>query len=151
MRCVKPWRPAGGALDRPSPFLYGTVLMKPLLHTGIALLYVWVSVGMTVATHYCGGEPVSAAVLEGAATDASCCCGEQEPMEGCCNTSITMLRLGDAHTAVSEGVTISTFSEQVAIQADQLPPEVPQTLAARLEWPPGTGGPTHILHCVLLI
>jgi hypothetical protein len=125
--------------------------MNSFLHIGMALVYVWVSVGMTVATHYCGGEPVSATVLEGSATDAPCCCGGQEPMEGCCSTSMTTLRVADAHTAVSEVVTIYSFSEQIAVQVDQLRLETPHTFSARLEWPPGTGGPTHILHCALLI
>lgn len=125
--------------------------MKVLLHIGIMFLYLWVSIGVTVATHYCAGEPFSSNMLDGAVADLTCCCGAQEMMENCCSTSITTLHLDDVHTLASASFSVSFHNEQIPVLADPLFLRTPAAFTATLERPPGTGNPTHLLHCVLLI
>lgn len=134
-----------------SPFLRTIRMMRTVLRTSISLLYLGVTVGMTVATHFCGGEPVSSNILDGTGEYTSCCCGDQEPMEGCCSTSITTLRVGDAHTSTSESFSVSFEFELIPAAQDPLFPIPPLIIPAELLHPPGPGAPTHILHCSLLI
>lgn len=125
--------------------------MRTLLQTGFALLYLWVTVGLTVATHFCGGEPVSATILNGVQKDNACCCGDQEPMGGCCSTSITTLRVGDVHTSAGESCVVQPGAEQLPTPVDPPSPGPSLFLPAKPTHPPGTHIPTHILHCSFLI
>ena len=125
--------------------------MKGVRHIGLLLLYLWVTVGLTVATHFCGGEPVSASLLAGTGQNAACCCGDEGEMEGCCNTSIATLRLEAEHTASSDLFVTSFDVEQIPSTEETLPPSAPSTSPAECGRPPGTSVPTHILACSLLI
>lgn len=125
--------------------------MKALRHTVLLLLYVWVTVGMTVATHFCAGEPVSAQALGGAEQGAVCCCGEADDMEGCCSTSVTTVRVEDAHTAAAGSFFAVFQAEALQATADALPPFAPSLLPAEVVRPPGSFIPSHILACSLLI
>jgi hypothetical protein len=115
------------------------------------LLYLWVTVGVTVATHFCGGEPVSATVMDGRIPDSACCCGEEGETDGCCSTSVTTLVLADAHTMVSGSFPVSVEAAKVASPVESFVPDSPQILPAEAVHPPGQGIPTHILTCSFLI
>lgn len=125
--------------------------MKAIRHISILLLYLWVMVGVSVATHFCAGEPVSASLLNGTEQGAACCCGGTEDMEGCCNTSVSTLRVDDAHTAV-----LDTFSPEFSVEfvpaaAVPLFAASPRLIPAELVHPPGSTVPAHLLDCALLI
>jgi hypothetical protein len=125
--------------------------MKAIQHISVLFLYLWVMVGISIGTHFCSGEPVSTRLLGGVEQPPACCCGDAEDMEGCCNTSVSTLRVDDAHTAV-----LDTFSPEFSVQF------VPALTAPRVAapafvtpaevvHPPGSTVPTHILDCSFLI
>lgn len=125
--------------------------MKTVLHIATALLYLWVTVGVTVATHFCGGEPVSASIVDGIRNDSACCCGDQEPMEGCCSTSVTTFQVGDVHTFAANDHTASFHAEHIPAPVDPTFPARPHISPVESIHPPGTGTPIHILCHSLLI
>ena len=125
--------------------------MRAARHITLLLLYLLVTVGMTVATHFCGGEPVSSDLLAGTEQNAGCCCGDEGQMDGCCSTSFATLRVDDAHTVSVEPLFASLHVEQIHAPADLLLPASPHVLATGLVRPPGTSVPTHLLDCSLLI
>jgi len=125
--------------------------MKTGRNIAILLLYLWVMVGMTVATHFCAGEPVSATLLAGKEQSAACCCGD-EPMEGCCSTSVTTMRVDDVHTSAAETpIAPLGISDQTPAIAGLLFSASPRVLPAEIVRPPGDSLPAHLLGCSLLI
>jgi hypothetical protein len=125
--------------------------MRVVRHITLVLLYVMVTVGMTVATHFCGGEPVSSSLLGGTERRAGCCCGDEGQMDGCCSTSIATLRVDDVHTVSGESLFVPLHVEQVLAPADRLLPASPHVSVAGLVRPPGSSVPTRLLTCSLLI
>ena len=125
--------------------------MRAVRHITLLLLYLLVTVGMTVATHFCGGEPVSWNFLDGTEQSAGCCCGDEGEMSGCCSTSIATLRVDDVHTVAGESLFAPLHVEQIHAPVDRPLPASPHVLAAGLVRPPGTSVPTHLLDCSLLI
>jgi len=124
--------------------------MKAARNIAILLLYLWVMVGMTVATHFCDGEPVSASLLAGTERSAACCCGD-EPMEGCCSTSVTTMCVDDVHTSVAGTFIAPLIVEQIAAFSGPLFPDSPRVLPAEIVRPPGDSILAHLLGCSLLI
>jgi hypothetical protein len=125
--------------------------MKTARHITVLLLYVLVTVGMTVATHFCAGEPVSANLLNGTEHSAPCCCGDQEDMEGCCSTSVSTLRVDDAHASATGFSSAVMQVEHLSPATDLVLPVAPSILPAEVVRPPGTAIPAHLLDCSFLI
>lgn len=67
--------------------------MKNLLIIPLMLVYLTMSVGMTIMLHTCGGE-TSAMVATTSAEDP-CGCGEMMPEERCCTTEFSTVKLSD--------------------------------------------------------
>jgi hypothetical protein len=125
--------------------------MRAVRHITLLLLYLLVTVGMTVATHFCGGEPVSSNLLDGTEQNAGCCCGDEGQMDGCCSTSIATLRLDDVHTVSGESLCAPLHVEQIPAPADRLLPASPHVSVTGPVRPPGSSVPTRLLTCSLLI
>jgi hypothetical protein len=118
---------------------------------GLLLLYLWVTVGMTVATHFCAGEPMSATLLAGAGQGAPCCCGDAGDMGGCCSTSVTTLRVDDAHAASAESFSATVTAEMFPAAEYPSLLQTGHSLPAEIVRPPGPQIPLHILDCSFLI
>lgn len=125
--------------------------MRVVRHISLLLLYLLVTVGMTVATHFCGGEPVASNLLDGTEQSAGCCCGDTGEMDGCCSTSIATLRVDDVHTVSSESLVAPLHLELITAPSEPPLPIYPRVAVADLVRPPGGTVPTHILTCSLLI
>lgn len=72
--------------------------MKLAGHIILLALYCLLTVGMTVSTHFCGNTPVDTG-FGAPLTEPDWCCGDDEPMHGCCTTTITTIVMDDDHVA----------------------------------------------------
>jgi len=67
--------------------------MKNLLIIPLMLVYLTMSVGLTIMLHTCGGE--TEAMVATTSTEDPCGCGEMMPEERCCTTEISTVKLTD--------------------------------------------------------
>ncbi|MBP9212134.1 MAG: hypothetical protein KBF97_04985 [Bacteroidetes bacterium] len=67
--------------------------MKNLLIIPLMLVYLTMSVGLTIMLHTCGGE--TEAMVATTSTEDPCGCGEMMPEERCCTTEISTVKLSD--------------------------------------------------------
>jgi len=125
--------------------------MSKALRTAISLMYLTLTVGMTVATHFCGDEPVSTRMLKGAQDDAPCCCGDEDSSAGCCTTGITTIRGEDAHEATGFGRSPFFIATQILVPREPLVPRTQFILPSTLLHQTRTDVPTHLLDCSFLI
>lgn len=126
-------------------------MMRTALRTAISIIYLALSVGTTVATHFCGDEPVSARLLKGAQEDAPCCCGDEDSSQGCCTTGTTTIRGEDAHEASDFGSSPLAISAPVLMPRELLVPRIPFVFPPTLWHQTRTDVPTHLLDCSFLI
>lgn len=127
------------------------VRMSPALRTAVALMYLSLTVGMTVATHFCANEPVSARMLKGAPGDAPFCCGDEDSSQGCCTTGITTIRGEDAHEATGFGLSPLFIATQNLAPGGPFVSRVPFVFSSPLSHHIRTDVPTHLLNCSFLI
>jgi hypothetical protein len=125
--------------------------MKAVRHITLLLLYLYVTVGITVATHFCAGEPVSATLLAGGRQAASCCCEDAEDMEGCCDTSVSTLRVDDVHTTPADASGTDLVIGLVAQTAGPAQESAPRSFHAGASTRPGPAVSPVLLGCSLLI
>jgi hypothetical protein len=125
--------------------------MRSLYRIGLVALYLGVTVGISVATHICAGEPVSTRLLGHPPSEPAECCGDDEPLCGCCSTVVTTLHLDDDHLLTTEWSPDFAALGLAPLPAALLPPDQALTLrqieASSLHGSP----PLHLLHSVLLI
>ena len=127
--------------------------MKKTVTILFLFMYFVLTVGMTVATHFCGGKITSVQMLPIVPKENSCGCNDATTPDNCCKTEIKSLQLSN---------------EQIAVQVDQQ--SSPQTgvnlwmdtsiealfssNSIRTVFPacsPPDSPPSYILHCTLLI
>lgn len=89
--------------------------MKLASHIFLLTLYSLLTAGMTVSTHFCGNTPVATG-FGVPLTEPDWCCGEDEPMDGCCTTTITMIVMDDDH--------VTTVHQNPAIGLEAVAPAI---------------------------
>lgn len=125
--------------------------MRISLRIALTAVYLLLTVGLSVATHFCGNEPVSTGLLSHAPAEPADCCGDDEPMDGCCSTVVTTLQLNDAHVLNIEW-TPQFVSTDLPDMMDTPPVvETDHIGVPCAAGPPGEAPPLHILHATLLI
>ncbi len=131
-------------------FLIG---MKGLPHIVLVSLYLLVTLGMTVSTHFCAGVPINLELGGAERAEPEWCCGEEEPDTGCCTTTVTHLPITDDHT-VSAQTFLTQFTDLhcVALLTAQAQfASSPTHSIHALPSSPGSSPPLTILHRSLLI
>jgi hypothetical protein len=118
---------------------------------GLLALYLAVIVGISVATHLCGGVPVSTGLLSHPVSEPDDCCGPDEQEDGCCATVITTVLLDDDHLLTAEWSPVFTVLGPVPASAVVRIPDVRLVRHDPAAWPPQDGPPLHLLHATLLI
>jgi hypothetical protein len=73
--------------------------MKNLLIIPLMLVYLTMSVGLTILIHTCGGE--SEAMVATTSTEDPCGCGDMMPEDRCCTTELSTVKLSDEQKSAS--------------------------------------------------
>ena len=114
-------------------------------------LYLALTVGISIATHLCGGEPVSTDLLSHSPSEPDDCCGPNEHPDGCCSTVVTTFCLDDAHVLNAEWTPVFVAFVLPGMPDEPLCADPVFATAPRSVGPPFDGPPLHILHSALLI
>ncbi|NUN70330.1 MAG: hypothetical protein HUU02_11520 [Bacteroidetes bacterium] len=72
--------------------------MNKLLIIPLLLVYLTMSVGVTIMLHTCGGE--TEAMVATTSTEDPCGCGEMMPEERCCTTELSIVKISDEQIGV---------------------------------------------------
>jgi len=116
-------------------------------------MYLLVTVGLTVATHFCGGKVASVKMLSFVSNENPCGCDNTAVPDGCCRTEIKSIQLNDEQIAVQVDQQTSPQTD-VNLWADVSIEELFSSNSVRTIIPassPPESPPTYILHCALLI
>jgi len=116
-------------------------------------MYLLVTVGLTVATHFCGGMATSVKMLPFVSNENPCGCDDTAVPDDCCKTEIKSVQLSDEQIAVqidqqNSPQTDSNLWADVSIE-ELYSSNLVHTIIPASSPPVST--PTHILHCALLI
>jgi hypothetical protein len=125
--------------------------MSSVTRIAFVALYLTLTVGISIATHLCGGEPVSTDLLSHRPSEPDDCCGPNEHPGGCCSTVVTTVRIDDAHVLNAEWAPVFAAFDLPGTSDEALCADPAFTIAPRSAGPPFDGPPLHILHSVLLI
>ncbi len=120
----------------------------------LAVIYLAVSSGLAINTHYCMGKIASASIYHN--ENEKCGkCGMKSGTDGCCKDELKIMKLNDSHQLIDNEINISVpvalsntnYSNfDSDITANQLPAQVHNNS------PPDLGSPSlNILHCVFRI
>ncbi len=126
--------------------------MRRLLNMAFTVVYLALTVGLTVIVHFCGTDLASVRLAPLTSSRTSCCCGDDEQERPCCNTQKLTVQLSDEHLtpapqdhAPQSHGTPFLFTAQRERGLDR-----PQAVASLI--PVSPGGPSRtILHCTFLI
>ncbi len=127
--------------------------MKKTTTTLFLFIYFVLTVGMTVATHFCGGKIVSVQVLPIVPKENPCGCDDATTSNSCCKTEIKSLQLNDEQIAVHADQQSSPQTD-VNLWADKSIEELFSSISVHIVLPtnsPPDSPPSYILHCSLLI
>jgi len=127
--------------------------VKTAVHIVFVGLYLAVTTGLTVVTHFCGTEPVSSGLLSSTPTEPDSCCGTEEPEAGCCTTSVVTLILHDDHAASPAWSPLSLAENalpEISSAAAVFPAGL-RTVRHEGKSPPGSATSLSLLNCTLLI
>lgn len=120
----------------------------------LGVLYLAVTTGLTVASHYCGGILVSSDVVAAPlAEPAWCCPGEDDEEMDCCSDAVTTLVLHEDHTGSGTASDIPLTAQVLALLPVSPASSAPQAFVsphAAVGHPPGQSS-LILLHCTLLI
>jgi hypothetical protein len=127
--------------------------VKTAFHIVFIGLYLAVTTGLTVVTHFCGSEPVSSGLLSSTPAEPDSCCGTEEPATGCCTNLVINLVLHDDHAAspawsppsLAGNALPVTPSAGAVLSPDHAP------IRHEGESPPGSATSLSLLNCTLLI
>jgi hypothetical protein len=127
--------------------------VKKAVHIVFVCLYLAVTTGITVVTHFCGSEPVSSGMLSSRPAEPDCCCGTEEPATGCCTNTFTSLVVHDDHAASPawDPLPLAGTALPVLTCAAELPSVTSFTVQHEGVSPPGSAIPLPLLNCSLLI
>jgi hypothetical protein len=127
--------------------------MRRTVHIAFVCLYLAVTTGLTVVTHFCGTVPVSSGLLSSTPTEPDSCCGTEEPETGCCTNSTISLVLHDDH-AISPAwspLSLSGNALPEILSAAALPSPGRTLIRHEDVIPPGSATSLSLLNCTLLI
>jgi hypothetical protein len=125
--------------------------MRSVIRIAFVTLYLALTVGISIATHLCGGEPVSTDLLSHRPSEPDDCCGPNEQTDGCCSTVVTTVRIDDAHVLNAEWTPVFAAFDLPCMPDEPLCADPNVATAPRSAGPPVEGPPLHILHSALLI
>jgi len=127
--------------------------VKTAVHILFVCLYLAVTTGLTVVTHFCGTEPVSSGLLSSTPAEPDSCCGTEEPETGCCTNSVISLVLHDDHAASPAWSPLSLSGNVLPEIPSAAPvlPAVHSTIRHEGISPPGSATSLLLLNCTLLI
>ena len=137
----------------PSAQMWYLCYVKTAVHILFVCLYLAVTTGLTVVTHFCGTEPVSSGLLSSTPAEPDSCCGPEEPSTGCCTNTVVSLVLNDDH-AVSPAwspLSLAGIALPELPFAASLPSHACITVRRESASPPGSATPLSLLNCTLLI
>ena len=137
----------------PSAGIWYLCHVKTALHIVFVCLYLAVTTGLTVVTHFCGTEPVSSGLLASAPAEPDACCGSEEPATGCCTNSVISLVLHDDHAASPAWSPLSLAGNALPeiLSAAALPSTDHTVTRHEGVSPPGSATSISLLNCTLLI
>lgn len=72
--------------------------MKKLLHILFAAVYLFLTTGLTITAHYCGGEIESVSLLRTLDDKDPCDCNESSCCVPCCEDEVQTVKITDQHT-----------------------------------------------------
>lgn len=128
-------------------------IVKTAVHIVFIGLYLAVTTGFTIVTHFCGTEPVSSGLLSSTPAEPDSCCGAEEPGTGCCTNTVVSLVLNDDHAASPAWSPLSLVG--IALPelpfATALPSDACFIIRHKSVSPPGSATPLSLLNCTLLI
>ena len=116
-------------------------------------MYFALTIGMTVATHFCGGKKTSVQISLIAAKEISCGCDGAATQDDCCKTEIKSLQLNDEQIAIHVDQPSSPQTD-VNLWTDVSIDELFSSNSIQTVLPassPPDSPPSYILHCSLLI
>lgn len=125
--------------------------MRTVVHIAFVTLYLTVTVGVSIATHLCGGVPVSTGLLSHSPSEPDDCCGPEEPMDGCCTTVISTVQINDDHLLNAEWFPVFVVMDLPSLAVVPHIPDPPGTAFQSPAGPPGNPPPLHILFASFLI
>ena len=137
----------------PSAQMWYLCYVKTALHILFVCLYLAVTTGLTVVTHFCGAEPVSSGLFASTPAEPDSCCGTEEPATDCCTNSIISLVLHDDHAASPAWSPLSLAGNALPeVLSAPAVPSLDRTIT-RHEGvsPPGSATSLSLLNCTLLI
>ncbi len=127
--------------------------VKTAFHIVFIGLYLAVTTGLTVVTHFCGTEPVSSGLVSSTPAEPDSCCGTEEPATGCCTNLVISLVLHDDHAASPAWSPLSLAGNALPVTPSTVAVLSPERPAVRYEGisPPGSATSLSLLNCTLLI
>lgn len=125
--------------------------MHSLIRISFVALYLALTVGISIATHLCGGEPVSTDLLSHRPSEPDDCCGPDEQPDGCCSTVVTTVHIDDAHVLNVEWTPVFAVFDLPGTPDEHLCTDPIFATAPRSAGSPFDGPPLHILNSALLI
>jgi hypothetical protein len=91
--------------------------MKKIFSIILLSVYSFLTVGMTVMVHTCGGE--SEATIAVTEAKDPCACGNEMPVDMCCTTEIKTVKIDDEQKVIAE----ITIIEQLVVLENLVPPQ----------------------------
>jgi hypothetical protein len=116
-------------------------------------IYFALTVGMTMATHFCGGKIASVKMLPFIPKTSSCDCDDATTPDNCCKTEIKSFQLNNEQIAVHADQPSSPQTD-VNLWVDKSIEELFSSNSIHIVLPtnsPPDSPPSYILHCSLLI
>ena len=116
-------------------------------------MYFALTIGMTAATHFCGGKITSVQMSFIATKESPCGCDDAATTDDCCKTEIKSLQLNDEQIAVQVDQPSSPQTD-VNLWADASIDELFSSNSIQTVLPASSlpdSPPPYILHCALLI
>lgn len=88
--------------------------MKKILQILFVSIYLFSTIGLTVAYHFCGNTLVfTAIVLSSSLKEPNDCCGESEQENECCHNQFKSYKLDDLHFASAKNETGNPYTDIV--------------------------------------
>ena len=127
--------------------------VKKLLHILFAVVYLFLTAGLTITAHYCGGEIDSVSLLRTLGDKDTCGCEDTSCCDPCCEDEVQTVKITDQHTYEAK-FKQNLYEVVISVNLEE---STENTFSNHIHFFNGNellllnSPPTHILNCSFLI